>query len=260
MKLLSLLKSKKKYVLVISWWGTRGFYALGIIKWLEELGFRDKIHAIYGVSAGAILASYRAAGYSAEQIYHIFYDTKPFTMFSLNLFSKKSIMKADFFEKQFSRDLPANIKDLTLKTYIWTTDTNTGKFILFDSWKLVPILLGSMAIPGVFPAVPYEHHILIDGGTTNNFPIELAKKRYPEYETIGISLNKFLENQKIATLIDVLSVSFEILLRRDTIEHKTLADHLFYERLSIKVLDINKKNMRTAYLQGYESCMRHFKK
>ncbi len=79
---------------------------------------KDSIHAIYGVSAGAILASYRAAGYTAEQIFDIFFNARPFGITSLNLLSKKSVLKTNFFEKIFTRDLPKHISDLKTKIYI----------------------------------------------------------------------------------------------------------------------------------------------
>ncbi|MFA6255835.1 MAG: patatin-like phospholipase family protein [Candidatus Absconditabacterales bacterium] len=258
MKLFSFLHPKKKYTLVISGGGTRGFYALGILKGLEKLGYKDKIEAIYGVSAGAIVGSYRAAGYSAQEIYDIFFDKRSFGISSINIFSKKSLLKLNYFEKRFTQNLPKKITDLKIKTYIGTTDVKTGKFLLFDEGDLIPILLGSMSIPGIFPVIHYQNHILMDGGATNNFPVDLAKQRYPKNKIIGIALNKFQENQKIKSIFDNLSVSFEILLRHHTVENMGFVEHLFYKDLSLKVLDIKKKNMHKAYLQGYEDCIEHF--
>jgi predicted acylesterase/phospholipase RssA len=98
----------------------------------------------------------------------------------------------------------------------------------------------------------------MDGGATNNFPVDIAKKQYPKNEIIGIALNKFQENQNIKTIFDNLSVSFEILLRHHTIENMSAVKHLFYKDLKLKVLDINKKNMHKAYLDGYKDCIEHF--
>ena len=88
-----------------------------------------------------------------------------------------------------------------------------------DTGDLTPILLGSVSMPGIFPVRKYQNHLLMDGGATNNFPVEFAKKSYPDNEIIGIALNKFQENQVIETIFDNLSVSFEILLRHHTVEN-----------------------------------------
>lgn len=261
MKILSFLSKKKKYVLVISWWGTRGFYGLGILKWLEEMGIKDRIKVIYGVSAGAMLASYRAAGYSTDEIFNIFIDAKKFlNIYAINIFSRKSLLKSDGILQQFQKDLPTDISKLSPKVCIGTTNANTGKYKIFSQWDLHKILLWSISIPGIFPAIPYEECLLMDGGTTNNFPVDVVKKKYPKDEIIGIALNKFQENQKIENVLDNLSVAFEILLRNNTIENLPLVDHLFYNSIPIKILDTDKKKMKKAYDQGYRECMKHFKK
>ena len=263
MKLLSSIKKfipfKKHYTLVISWWGMRWFYAVGVLKWLEECWLKQSISAIYGVSAWAIVASYRAAGYTAEQIYDIFMHHNSFGLSSINLLTKQSLLKLNSFEKMFYKDLPKDFSDLQIKTYIWTTDINKGTFRIFDKGSIVPALLWSVSIPGVFPVVHYQNHVLMDGWATNNFPVDVAKKRYPKNEIIGIALNNYKEHQTIKNIFDTLSVSFEILLRNHTIENMGIVDHLLYTDIPLKVLDTNKKNMQKAYVQGYQDCIAHFR-
>ena len=99
----------------------------------------------------------------------------------------------------------------------------------------------------------------MDGGATNNFPVDIAKEKYPNNDIIGIALNKFQKNQKIKTIFDSLSISIEILLRHHTVENISVVKHLFCKDLPLKVLDIRRKNMKKAYLQGYQDCLKHFK-
>lgn len=100
----------------------------------------------------------------------------------------------------------------------------------------------------------------MDGGVTNNFPVDIAKKHYPNNEIIGIALNRFRENQKIHTVIDILSIAFEILLRNNTIENLALVDHEFYINTPVKILNTNKAKIKKAYEEGYRECLNHFKK
>ena len=256
-----LSKKKKKYVLVISWWGTRGFYGLWVLKWLEELGMKQDIKAVYAVSAWAIMVSYRTAGYSIDQIYDMFSHTKKFlNIYALNILSKQSLLKSSGLFEQFKKDLPKNISQLSTKVYIWVTNANTGKFIALSKGDLPTILLWSMSIPWIFPAVSYQTQVLMDGGVTNNFPVDIAKKKYSNDEIIGIALNRFRENQKISTVIDNLSVAFEILLRKNTFENLPLVEHPFCINVPLKVLDTDKQKMKKAYEQGYKECIEHFKK
>lgn len=261
MWIFSSLSKKKDYVLVISWWGTRWFYGLWILKWLEELELKNSIKAIYGVSVGWMLASYRAAWFSADQIYEIFFNTKKFiNIYALNILSTKSLLKSEHLYAQFQKDLPKDISKLSPKVYIGTTNANTGKFGIFSKGNLAKILLGSISIPGIFPVVSYKNKVLMDGGVSNNFPVDIAKKQYPKSEIIGIALNRFRENQKIHTVVDTLSVAFEILLRNNTVDHLPLVDHLFYIDVPLKILDTDKKKMKKAYDAGYKECIQYFKK
>jgi NTE family protein len=75
-----------------------------------------------------------------------------------------------------------------------------------------------MAIPGIFDPVEYQEMVLIDGGMINNFPVDLAKKKYPKAEIIGVALNKFQENQSMKNIFENLNIAFEILLRGQTVE------------------------------------------
>lgn len=100
----------------------------------------------------------------------------------------------------------------------------------------------------------------MDGGVSNNFPVKIAKKKYPNNDIIGIALNKFQEGQNIDTILDSLSVSFEIFLNNDTVENMDLVKHLFYRDIPLKILDINKEKMHKIFLQGYKDCIKHFKK
>jgi predicted acylesterase/phospholipase RssA len=100
--------------------------------------------------------------------------------------------------------------------------------------------------------------MLMDGGVTNNFPVDVAKRRYPKTEIIGIALNRFREHQKISNVLDALSIAFEILLRKNTVEHITMVEHPFYINVPLKVLDTDKQKMKKAYEAGYSECMEHF--
>ena len=120
--------------------------------------------------------------------------------------------------------------------------------------------MGSMAIPGVFEAVTYQDMLLVDGGTINNFPVDIARKAYPKDKIIGIALNKFKENQPIKTIFDSLMMGYELLFRGQLVGKFDLVDHLFYKALSATILDTKESDMRKIFKEGYEDCLAHFQK
>lgn len=252
MNFLDKLLRTKKYSLVISGGWVRGFYALGILKAIEESSIKKNINAVYWVSAGAILAAYRSAGHSADWIFDRFSSVSIFWLKTINLLSKKSFLKNNFIHDIFLEDLPEDFKELKIPLSIWATDTKTWKYIVYKKWNLTTPLLGSMAIPGVFPPVSFEWHTLMDGGLINNFPVDIAKKDNPHNRIIWIFLNKFVENQKINSIIDALWLSYEILMRAREMEKFELVDDLFYRDLDLHILSNNKKQMKKIFDMWYE--------
>lgn len=248
----TLLEKKQKYTLVISGWGTRGVYALGILKALEEIGLKGHINAIYGVSVGAIIGSFWAAGYSAEEIFDFWYNFTIFSWKTLGISGKKSILSSGTMLELFQKQLPKTFEELWKKIYIWAVDSKKSKFVLFSEGSLYPPLLWSMAIPGVFPPIDYNDMCLIDGWVLNNFPVEIAQKKYPNNKIIWIFLNQYSENPKPTNILDVLSVTFGILMRWPSLSKLDIPDILFNRELWLKTLDINKKEMKKVFEQGYK--------
>jgi len=60
-------------------------------------------------------------------------------------------------------------------------------------------------------------------------------------------LNKFEKNQKIKTVIDNIMVNFEILLRAKLLEDTKKVDYLFYKKIPIPILSLDKKKMKEVY-------------
>lgn len=240
-------------VLVISWWWFRGAYALWILKAIEETWVNEKIDAIYWVSIWAIIWSLRSYWMKAEEIFdHLLkisikdFYWKDMMKLSWWFVSNKKIMKI------ISELLPESFDDLKIPFHAWCVDTNLAEYHLFNTWDLRKIVLWSMSIPWVFPPVKYGDYLLVDGGVLNNFPVHNAKADYPDHEIIWIALNKFQTNQKIKSLLDNLTISFEVMMRSKLLENTRLVDYLFYRDLPISILSLNKKQMQEAYNLWYQ--------
>ena len=171
-------KKKDRYVLVISWGWMRGFYGWGVFKAIDELWLRDRVDAIYWVSAWGLLASYWAAWYNADKIVELFLNSEFLDLSKdLNLLPKASMLSNKMLKKQIERDLPETFEELKIPTYIWCTDTNEWQNVILSSWDLSSALMWTIAIPWIFPAIEREWMCLIDGWVTNNFPLAIAKEK-----------------------------------------------------------------------------------
>jgi NTE family protein len=68
----------------------------------------------------------------------------------------------------------ATFEDLKLPLGVVTTDVDTAEPRLIRSGELLPTLLASSAIPGIYPPVEHEGHLLYDGGLVANVPLRQA--------------------------------------------------------------------------------------
>ena len=219
---------------------------------MEEIGLKASIEAIYGVSAGALTGAYWLSGWKAEDIVQNFLKSELFSVKNIALPPTKSLLKSFVVEKLLKAGLKKTFEQLEKPLIVGTTDLRKGKSVFFESWDLIKPVMGSMALPGVFAPVEYENHLLVDGGVTNNFPIDYAKKQHPNSKIIGILLGKFKTHQKVSNILDTLMVSYEILLRGHLNPTINKADILFYRNLSTSSFENNEKKLIQLFEQGYQ--------
>jgi NTE family protein len=78
---------------------------------------------------------------------------------------------------------------LKKKLFITATNILTGKLKTFHDGQLIKPILASAAFPGLFAPVKIKDSYYVDGGSLNNFPVELLRKKCDL--VIGIYVNTF---------------------------------------------------------------------
>ncbi len=170
------MEGKKKYNtgLILSGGAARGFAHAGILKALHEWNIESQI--ISGVSAGSIVGAFYTDGYSPEEILEIF-DRK-----RLFRFVRICAPGSGFLEMRGLRDsLKRNLRSHRfedLKKPLWITVTNyrTGQPEYINSGDLIDTIIASCSIPVLFRPQKINGSFYIDGGITNNFPVEPIAK------------------------------------------------------------------------------------
>ncbi|HME02388.1 MAG TPA: patatin-like phospholipase family protein [Solirubrobacteraceae bacterium] len=66
------------------------------------------------------------------------------------------------------------LEDARVALHVVAADALSGEEVLLSNGPAMDAILASAAIPGVYPAVPWEAHMLMDGGILNNTPISHA--------------------------------------------------------------------------------------
>jgi NTE family protein len=151
---------------------------IGVLKVLEKSGIQ--INCLAGTSIGAVIAAAFAQGMSAEDIEneaikfskvgHLvsLLDPNPARRGFLEGNRVKKYLQSLFEPSQF-------FENLKIPLIINAVDLNTCTEIAMMQGPLLPAILGTIAVPGLFPPVAYNGHMLIDGGVLNNVPTSHMK-------------------------------------------------------------------------------------
>lgn len=192
-----------KIGLALSGGGIRGIAHAGAIKALEENNI--KIDVIGGTSAGSMIASAYAIGYTPNEILELFkkhseklVEINKITMVKeiKNFITKKSIKSSGLktgedLEKVYNelskQKNVQKIKDIKMPIIIPSVDIATSKKISFCSKKINEpnyidnITIGaavraSSAFPVIYKPFEYKEHLFLDGGILDNTPAKEVKK------------------------------------------------------------------------------------
>lgn len=215
---------RKKVGLVLSGGGAKGVAHIGVLKVLEEAGI--PIDYISGTSMGAIIGGLYAVGYDAKTLdslvrvqdwtsllsdkvsrnYLPFYKKRSTEKYLFSLaFSGRDGFKlpAGFVEGNSIYNLFSDLtvgyhdsisfRDLPIPFACVAANMVDGSEVVMDSGVLPLAMRASMAIPGAFEPVYLDGMLLVDGGISNNFPVDVAKDMGAEI-TIGVDLSTGLKD------------------------------------------------------------------
>jgi NTE family protein len=200
------LKSRPKIGLVLSGGGAKGFAHIGVIKVLEKAGV--KIDYIGGTSVGSVIGALYASGYNANQLDSIFRDTDFNNLIndyiprsSKNFYEKRNdelyafslpvnnfkvgiplSLSKGMFNYNLLNKLTRHVRDiydfnkLPIPFLCMATDIETGQQVVLDKGYLAKALLASSAFPSIFSPVELDGKLLVDGGVSNNYPVDEIRK------------------------------------------------------------------------------------
>jgi NTE family protein len=89
---------------------------------------------------------------------------------------------------------------------------NTGQTWVFEKGSLARSIRASSAIPGIFQPVEINGRTYVDGGVTNNLPVDVARSRGADV-IIAVNIQKKIDHPQIGSLIDVILQSINIMGR-----------------------------------------------
>ena len=215
------IQSRTAVGLVLAGGGARGFAHLGVYRALKEEGI--EIDCVGGTSIGSVMAAYVASDQPLSTVManaREAFRTNPTGDF--NLLPLLSLIKGrrlrHILHQAVGRlvGFPAQIEDLWKNYYCVATNYSRASEQVIRRGSLVKSLLASISIPGALPPVVHEGDLLCDGGTFNNFPVDVMRSMRGVGTVIGVDLN-FRKPRRID--LDDLPTSWALL--RDKLRPKS---------------------------------------
>ena len=192
----------KNISLALGGGGTKGFAHIGVIRQLENMGF--KINAIAGTSAGGIVGALYSYGFSIEELVAFSRNLRYSDFFNRSHQDAPSVLGLGGLYKQLEKLLgKTKIEELKLKFASISVDTNSGKEVIFDSGSVVNAVKATTAVPGIFPAQRINGLNLVDGGVLNPVPVLTARWLKPELPVFAVSLTPQMKNWPNVPRLDI---------------------------------------------------------
>lgn len=204
-------RRKKKLGLALGGGAARGLAHLGVLKALEEAGVKPDL--ICGTSAGSIVASLYAGGYSWEEISEV-QRALDWGDFVQPVFPKMGLVRADKLEDRLEELLGDRaIEELEMPFRAVTVDLVKGAQFVISSGPVARAVRASCSIPGIFEPVEDEGRVLVDGGVLNDVPIDVCLDMGADF-VIAVDLNAdIVQGRAPDNIFNVLMFSFAVMAR-----------------------------------------------
>lgn len=254
--------------------GVKGIGIVGAVCALEDVGYRWK--RVAGTSAGSIIASCIAAGYTGKELKRILMQLNyrslidedglnclPFAGEAFNLFKNKGIHRGDKIEEFINTLLRA--KGVSKFKDVWGEEGSRLKIIASDITKKELLVLPddiakygidpkeleiakavrmSISIPLYFEPYILNHEkgksFVVDGGILSNFPIWIFDVNgIPRWPTFGFNLYDDKKTHTARGKEDIVSYLLDIMdTMIDEDELRYLRDKDFVRTININTLGV----------------------
>lgn len=208
---------KRKIGLVLGSGGARGLAHIGVLKRLDELGFKPD--CVVGTSIGALVGAVYSAGNLASLealvetldwrgLAQLFVEVK---LLGAGLIKGDKVMTL---LKQRDMIGVHLMKSLKVPFAAIATELYTEKSVALRDGNPVDAVRASIAVPGIFTPHRIGGRTFVDGGLTNPLPVEIAREMGAEV-VIAVDVNlmrgKAAEAPEKPGVFDVLMRSIRLL-------------------------------------------------
>ena len=234
--------------LVLSGGGARGAAHVGVLKVIDEL--KIPIDVVTGTSMGAIIGGLYASGMSALEIEKALDEVDWSDVLKDDTIRTELSFRRKEQDKDFIRRSVVGVRDGTVKLPFGVlqgqklllllkkltrpvsgvgdfdrlaipfravaTDIVTGKAVVIGKGDLALAMRASASIPSIFSAVEMDGKLLVDGGVSNNLPVEVARDMGAELLIVVDISTPLYSREQIRSALSVADQLTTIMTRSNT--------------------------------------------
>lgn len=282
-------ESRQKVAVVLAGGGAKGAAHIGVLKALEEL--RVPVDVITGTSMGSYVGGLYATGMSADEI-EAFITTVDWNSGYRDRVdrSQRRVQDKEYEDRyQLTTDLGlrwgevrasrgivqgqgmlkllrettgnlppfTSFDDLAIPYRSVATDIIELKPVIISQGYLVDAMMASMSVPGALPPYQLNGQMLVDGGVTNNMPVDVARDLGADV-VIAVDIGTEYKNEEdFTTFLTVADQLSNYLVRSTTARQaELLTDKDFFLRPDVGNMETTEfDRMPEAFKKGYQAVM-----
>ncbi|MEC7306150.1 patatin-like phospholipase family protein [Vibrio crassostreae] len=276
---------------VLAGGGAKGAAHIGVLKALEEM--QIPVDYITGTSMGSYVGGLYATGMSADEIESFIYtvdwnrgyrdrvnrsdrrvrDKEYEDRYQLNtdlglgwgeIKASKGVVQGQNMLR-ILRETTGNLSPLDSFDHLAipyrsvATDIIELEEVVIDHGHLVDAMMASMSVPGALPPYSLDGRMLVDGGVTNNMPVDVARAMGADIViAVDISTN-YKGKEDFTNFLAAANQLSNYLVQRSTQEQaETLTDDDVFLRPDVGQMETTEfDKMPGAYQAGYDSAIQN---
>ncbi len=282
-------EQRPKVALVLAGGGAKGAAHIGVLKALEQM--RIPVDYITGTSMGAYVGGLYATGMSADEIEAFIVSVDWSSGYRDRVDRSQRRVRDKEYEDRYqlttdlgfdwsgikgtrgvvqgqgmlrilretTGNLPAfaSFDDLAIPYRSVATDIIELESVVIDHGYLVDAMMASMSVPGALPPYRIGDRLLVDGGVTNNMPVDVARELGADV-VIAVDISTdYKQEEDFTDLFTVADQLSNYLVRRSTNRQaETLGEQDLLLRPQVGDMETTEfARMPEAYQEGIRIAM-----
>ena len=223
--------------------GSRGYSHIGVLRRLEKEGYQ--VRALAGTSAGGIIGTLYAAGYTPDEMESRLLKLDQSKLFGRSNGQGPSILGLAGANKVLEELLgEITFEKLNIPCAVVAVDIKSAQEVVLHEGCVLDAVLATIAIPSIFPPQTIGEHQLVDGATLDPVPVSVARSLAPNLPILAVVLTPQMGQERVPLSLRFPSVIPAPIMER--LSHLRLAQAL---NIYIQATDVGSRMLTELRLK-----------